>query len=344
MDEVIPSRLKTFDAFPKVQSTYTQSTRRGKYTTVILVVILMYLIYGELGFYIGGQEIHQFRVNKTVDRDMQINVDITVAMDCQHVTANVHDVSGDTLKASELLEFEAGDIDFSRYANRHFIHSDSSLDDVMHHSSKPAKSLENNLVKTDTGACRIYGSIPVNAVQGDFHITAKGYGYHDRRGLRPNELNFTHIIDEFSFGEYYPKLVNPLDGTTQLASEGESMTKYHYLLSLIPTIYRSGSKNIQTQQYSYKTQKRVFGGPSREIPGIFLQYDIGAIELDIHHKRMAFAQWLIRMASILGGVITCSGWAFRGLETMVGRFLGKKYLQDDSGRSKGMLDEKPEFD
>lgn len=31
-------------------------------------------------------------------------------------------------------------------------------------------------------------------------------------------MNFTHIIDEFSFGEYYPKLINPLDGIVSYAS------------------------------------------------------------------------------------------------------------------------------
>jgi hypothetical protein len=33
------------------------------------------------------------------------------------------------------------------------------------------------------------------------------------------EINFTHIIDEFSFGEYFPAIVNPLDYTTQGTSE-----------------------------------------------------------------------------------------------------------------------------
>jgi len=33
------------------------------------------------------------------------------------------------------------------------------------------------------------------------------------------EINFTHIIDELSFGEFYPNIDNPLDSTHEIADE-----------------------------------------------------------------------------------------------------------------------------
>ncbi len=30
-------------------------------------------------------------------------------------------------------------------------------------------------------------------------------------------LNFTHRIDELSFGEFYPNLINPLDNSMEIA-------------------------------------------------------------------------------------------------------------------------------
>jgi hypothetical protein len=33
------------------------------------------------------------------------------------------------------------------------------------------------------------------------------------------EINFTHLIDELSFGEYYPSINNPLDFTHEIADE-----------------------------------------------------------------------------------------------------------------------------
>jgi hypothetical protein len=85
-------------------------------------------------------------------------------------------------------------------------------------------------------ACRIYGMMEIHKCNGDFHITARGHGYqqfggehldhaspfphkHWRWVLMDVEINFTHIIDEFSFGEYYPKIDNPLDFTSAQTDE-----------------------------------------------------------------------------------------------------------------------------
>ena len=61
-----------------------------------------------------------------------------------------------------------------------------------------------------------FGSIPVNQVRGDFRITGKGFGYRDRLHVPFESLNFSHVIQEFSFGEFYPYLNNPLDATGRL--------------------------------------------------------------------------------------------------------------------------------
>jgi hypothetical protein len=39
------------------------------------------------------------------------------------------------------------------------------------------------------------------------------------------EINFTHIIEEFSFGEYFPTIVNPLDYTIGDTTERNSLGK-----------------------------------------------------------------------------------------------------------------------
>ena len=118
----------------------------------------------------------------------------------------------------------------------------------------------------DQEACRIYGSLEGNKVQGDFHITARGHGYMefgehlDHSGKRQTEIlpvskyqglplcslnhrltysleafNFTHLISELSFGPHYPTLLNPLDHT--LANTNQNFYKFQYYLSIVPTIY-----------------------------------------------------------------------------------------------------------
>ena len=87
-------------------------------------------------------------------------------------------------------------------------------------------------------ACRIYGSLEGNKVQGDFHITARGHGYMEFGApshLDHNTFNFSHHINELSFGPHYPNLLNPLDKTT--SSTPLNFYKYQYFLSVVPTIF-----------------------------------------------------------------------------------------------------------
>lgn len=72
-------------------------------------------------------------------------------------------------------------------------------------------------------ACHISGSFPVHKVQGSIMITTYGHGY---LGLHtPHEvMNFSHRIDELSFGRRYPGLINPLDKTHLVAKT--SMTLF----------------------------------------------------------------------------------------------------------------------
>lgn len=85
-------------------------------------------------------------------------------------------------------------------------------------------------------SCRIVGSIELNKVQGNFHITTFGHGYFGPHTyviyvslldvIRDHDkMNFTHRIDRLQFGIDYPGLMNPLDKTYQVAHEGITNSK-----------------------------------------------------------------------------------------------------------------------
>ena len=74
---------------------------------------------------------------------------------------------------------------------------------------------------TDVGepdACRLHGTLVVNKVSGNFHITVGKHlpmplGHaHISLFTSQNEYNFSHRIERFSFGEYVPSIINPLEG------------------------------------------------------------------------------------------------------------------------------------
>ena len=53
--------------------------------------------------------------------------------------------------------------------------------------------------------------------------------------LDHSQFNFSHHINEMSFGPHYPGLLNPLDKTT--SSTEANFYKYQYFLSIVPTIF-----------------------------------------------------------------------------------------------------------
>ncbi|KAH8088999.1 endoplasmic reticulum vesicle transporter-domain-containing protein [Filobasidium floriforme] len=100
LDRIAP--IKAFDAFPKVQSTYTERSRRGGILTALVGGIIFLLILNDLGEFMFGAPTFSFHVDPTVDtKELQLNVDLTVAMPCHYLSIDVRDVVGDRLHLSD---------------------------------------------------------------------------------------------------------------------------------------------------------------------------------------------------------------------------------------------------
>lgn len=80
-------------------------------------------------------------------------------------------------------------------------------------------------------ACRIYGSLILNKVAGNFHITAgkslnlpRGH-VHINAFMSERDYNFSHRINKFSFGDPSPGIVHPLEGDEIISNFG----KFHLI-------------------------------------------------------------------------------------------------------------------
>lgn len=89
-------------------------------------------------------------------------------------------------------------------------------------------------------ACRIYGSLILNKVAGNFHITAgrsidlpRGH-IHFSAFMSDTDYNFTHRINRLSFGDPSPGIVHPLEGDEYIANNRKYFNKN----------YRSCSKRL----------------------------------------------------------------------------------------------------
>lgn len=274
--------------------------------TVFLVVASLFLIWIQLAEYLGGIEHHYFSVNKQLSKELQVNLDITVLMQCSDISIGVLDESSDRLMVNELVELHGSDMDFSGRK----LDSKNVEYETLHGVLKKGRRAghQRKTIVPNGPACRIFGSIPVNRVRGNLFIT----GATDMYGRRnPNINNFTHQIDELSFGEYYPKLVNPLDGVNAII-DGH-LTAYQYFLSIVPTTYKrtSSGRVVNTNQYSVTERAGETGDSFKIPPGLYFQYDIEPISLTIIESRMPFSQFMIRTINIVGGIIVCTSWLFK---------------------------------
>jgi len=171
----------------------------------------------------------------------------------------------------------------------------------------------------DGDSCRVFGSLTVNKVQADFHITARGHGYQELGvpgHLDHSIFNFSHIVNELSFGQFYPSLVNPLDSTVETTPN--HFHKFQYFLSIVPTVYTvstssspltySPSKTIVTNQYA--VTENSYAVSERTIPGIFVKYDIEPMMLAIEESRESFLRFCVKVVNVLSGVLVTGHWCF----------------------------------
>ena len=178
------------------------------------------LISNELLTWYRGSENHHFSVERGVSREMQFNIDIVVAMQCNDVRINLQDAAGDHTHAGELLtkedtswaawEKEANRITASGANEYQTLSKEDAYRlaeqeedrNVEHVLGEVRRSRKRKFPKgpklkrkATRDSCRIYGSLEGNKVRGDLHLTARGHGYFEwgavsSQGMLPILLEF----------------------------------------------------------------------------------------------------------------------------------------------------------
>lgn len=216
LDKIAP--IRAFDAFPKVQPTYQQRSSRGGVLTAVIAVVIFLLVLNDLGEYMYGDPTFSFAVDHALDgknSNLQLNVDLTVAMPCHYLTIDLRDVLGDRLHLSD--DFTKHGTVFAPEANPRLVSAAPpaptvpSASKIVHDArrglpaSKTRRSLSKGLsnffrrqaakapkkhldfLKTDNmlpaegpdagPACRIFGSVEVKKATANLHVTTLGHGY-----------------------------------------------------------------------------------------------------------------------------------------------------------------------
>ncbi|KAF9692824.1 hypothetical protein EKO04_009218 [Ascochyta lentis] len=351
--------VSSFDAFPKTKQTYLVQGRNSSAWTVTLILTCIWLAWTETSRWFTGTTTQTFSVEKGVSHDMQINLDVIIAMRCADLHVNMQDAAGDRTLAGDLLRKDP--TSWAQWTGKnaergvHELKQEIGEDwkdeqDVHEHLGKKLKKkfAKTPRIRGATDSCRIFGSLDGNKVQGDFHITARGHGYMEfGEHLDHNSFNFSHIIREMSFGPYFPSMNNPLDNTIALTpTQNDHFYKFQYYLSIVPTIYTDSLKAlkaldsadsassaglfsthaIKTNQYAVTSQSHTV--PEQSVPGVFVKFDIEPITLSVVEEWGGFWPLVVRLVNVISGVMVAGGWAWQmydlGLE-----FWGRRARRGD---------------
>uniref|UniRef100_A0A8C6TIV8 Endoplasmic reticulum-Golgi intermediate compartment protein n=1 Tax=Neogobius melanostomus TaxID=47308 RepID=A0A8C6TIV8_9GOBI len=310
--------VKELDAFPKVPESYVESTASGGTVSLIAFTFMAALAFLEFFVYRDTWMKYEYEVDKDFTSKLRINVDITVAMKCQYIGADVLDLA-ETMVASDGLEYEPVNFELSpqqRLWQLTLLHIqerlrlEHSLQDVLF---KSAIKIAPEDSPAPLNACRIHGHLYVNKVAGNFHITV-GKSIPHPRGhahlaalVSHDSFNFSHRINHLSFGEMIPGIISTLDGTEKVSPESNHM--FQYFITIVPTKLNTYKIAADTHQYSVTERERVINHAlgSHGVSGIFMKYDISSLMIRVTEQHMPLWQFLVRLCGIIGGIFSTTG-------------------------------------
>lgn len=322
--------FKELDAFPKVPESYQETSTSGGTVSILTFLFIGVLVVSEFMYYTSKITNYTYMVDKDADHKIRINIDMTIAMECDDIGADVLDVSGTSIDIESHIRMEPSYFRMSKNQKRwwnafRMIRQSEegyrSINDVtsMHQvfgrafaTAMPMKEIK-EFEGQDFDACHIYGNVEVNKVSGNFHITAGKSIPHPRGHAHLSSLvselnyNFSHRIDLLSFGDPHPGIINPLDGELEIAEDAYHM--FQYYIKIVPTNIKALRRDMKANQYSvtYRSRPISHSGGSHGVPGIFFKYDFHPICVNVIESYRDFSQFLIRLCGIIGGVFATSG-------------------------------------
>ncbi|RXN23386.1 endoplasmic reticulum-Golgi intermediate compartment 2 [Labeo rohita] len=313
--------VKELDAFPKVPESYVETTASGGTVSVLAFTAMALLAFFEFFVY---------RDTWMNYDKLRINIDITVAMRCQFVGADVLDLA-ETMVASDGLQYEP-----NRLREEHSL-QDVLFKNVMKGAPTALPPREDDPTQP-LNACRIHGHLYVNKVAGNFHITVgkaiphpRGHAHlaalvsHESQFANKfcvSAYNFSHRIDHLSFGEEIPGILNPLDGTEKVSADPKRSISdepdflflldnqmFQYFITVVPTKLQTYKVSADTHQYSVTERERVINhaAGSHGVSGIFMKYDISSLMVKVTEQHMPLWQFLVRLCGIIGGIFSTTG-------------------------------------
>lgn len=321
--------VKELDSFSinKINKTYVKQTALGGVVTIIISFFVFWIIVEETRYFLDTNFVFKFVPDADFDAKLKINIDITVAMPCHALGADIIDSTNQNMILFGELQEEDTWFELDDYQKSYFEsvrHVNSYLQEEFHavqsllwksRFTSGSNELPKRRIKPTIpfDACRIFGSLTLNKVAGNLHVTAGkslalpgGHIHLTMFGLGAS-LNFSHRIDRFSFGDPSPGIVHPLESELKIAKEEQML--YQYFIDVVPTDVDTMFSNLKTYQYSAKELARAIDHEtgSHGMSGIFFKYNTNALKVIVKEQGDSFITFFIRLSGVLGGVYIVTG-------------------------------------
>lgn len=340
------------------------STPVGGTFSLITFFIIMWLIYSEVTYYLDSNLLFKFMPDTEMDEKLRINIDVTVAMPCSNIGADILDSTSQSVFGFgqleeedtwfELTQEQRDSFDAVKYLNSYLREEYHSVWKLLwkkgHGSVRATIPPRKTKPNTRADACRLHGVLTLNKVAGNFHITA-GKSLHLPRGhIHLNMLfddtpqNFSHRINRLSFGSPANGIIYPLEGDEKITTE-ENML-YQYFIDVVPTDVDTTFESIKTFQYSVKELERPVSHAkgSHGVPGIFFKYDMAALKVKVYQERENVLQFTLRLFSIIGGIyfiVAFINTVVLTIRTMIKKKVAPVLLQEKQFTKKHSLEKNP---
>mmetsp|Transcript_96201 Transcript_96201/g.170802 ORF Transcript_96201/g.170802 Transcript_96201/m.170802 type:complete len:390 (+) Transcript_96201:46-1215(+) len=190
----------------------------------------------------------------------------------------------------------------------------------------------------ETGeGCRLQARLLVRKVPAILHLGVARTFKSELAKLKEEEegaatMDFSHKIDDLSFGPAFPGLVHVLNGRQKSTHEHPTSEHYQYDVHVIPTRYQEdGADEVPSHQYSVTEYVKAidarFVGHDVAATGLWMTYDFTPFEVRVNRTRKSLWHFLTECCAILGGIFAFSGmldnFAHQMSKTERGTALGK---------------------
>ncbi|KAJ4831065.1 hypothetical protein Tsubulata_043530 [Turnera subulata] len=302
----IVNKLKNLDAYPKINEDFYNRTLSGGIITLVSSFVMFLLFFSEFRSYWHTVTETKLLVDTSRGESLRINFDITFpAIRCSLLSLDAMDISGE-----QHLDIRH-DITKKRInpngdvieARQEGIGAPKIEKPLQRHGGR----LEHNEIYC--GSC--YGAeMSDDDCCNSCDDVREAYR---RKGWAVTNVDLidqiSHRINRLAFGDYFPGVVNPLDGAQLIHNSPNGMQQY--FIKVVPTIYTDiRGRTVQSNQYSVTEHfKQVEVISPNSHPGVFFVYDFSPIKVTFKEEHISFLQFLTSVCAIVGGIFTIAGIA-----------------------------------